>query len=74
MKIKYVLIFKIHASVDKELSTISPWDKDKHARVFAWCLRHQSFGRGRLYTPNIFSNISREYHVKEVDKAKGINS
>ena len=27
-----------------------------------------------LYTPNIFSNISREYHVKEVDKAKGINS
>jgi len=26
------------------------------------------------YTPNIFSNISREYHVKEVDKAKGINS
>jgi len=74
MKIKYVLIFKIPASVDKELSTISPWDKDKHARVFAWCLRHQSFRRGRLYTPNIFSNISREYHVKEVDKAKGINS
>ena len=32
MKIKYVLIFKIPASVDKELSTISPWDK--HARVF----------------------------------------
>jgi len=26
------------------------------------------------YTLNIFSNISREYHVKEVDKAKGINS
>ena len=26
------------------------------------------------YTPNIFSNISKEYHVKEVDKAKGINS
>ena len=26
------------------------------------------------YTPNIFSNIFREYHVKEVDKAKGINS
>ena len=26
------------------------------------------------YIPNIFSNISREYHVKEVDKAKGINS
>ena len=26
------------------------------------------------YTPNIFSNISREYHVKEVDMAKGINS
>ena len=26
------------------------------------------------YTPNIFSNISGEYHVKEVDKAKGINS
>jgi len=26
------------------------------------------------YTPNIFSNISREYHGKEVDKAKGINS
>ena len=35
MKIKYVLIFKIPASVDKELSTISSWDKDKHARVFA---------------------------------------
>jgi len=26
------------------------------------------------YTPNILSNISREYHRKEVDKAKGINS
>ena len=28
----------------------------------------------RKTIPNIFSNISREYHVKEVDKAKGINS
>ena len=26
------------------------------------------------YKPNIFPNISREYHVKEVDKEKGINS
>ena len=33
--------------------------------VFAW---------KTIHTPNIFSNISREYDVKEVDKAKGINS
>ena len=37
--------------------------------AFLWARAH-----GVMSLPNIFSNISREYHVKEVDKAKGINS
>jgi len=73
MKIKYVLIFKIPASVDKELSTISPWIRISMPEcLLDVCdINHSGV---EDYTPNIFSNISREYHVKEVDKAKGINS
>ena len=50
--------------------------KPKYLSMLEWLLDVCDINHSGVedYTPNIFANISREYHVKEVDKAKGINS
>ena len=75
MKIKYVLIFKylpvLIRSYQQFRRGICKRISMPECLLDICDINHSGV---EDYTPNIFSNISREYHVKEVDKAKGINS
>ena len=71
MKIKYVLIFKYLPVLIRSYQQIRRWISMPECLFDVCDINHSGV---EDYTPNIFSNISREYHVKEVDKAKGINS
>ena len=71
MKIKYVLIFKYLPVLIRSYQQIRRGINMPECLLDVCDINHSGV---EDYTPNIFSNISREYHVKEVDKAKGINS
>ena len=71
MKIKYVLIFKYLPVLIRSYQQFRRGISMPECLLDVCDINHSGV---EDYTPNIFLNISGEYHVKEVDKAKGINS